>query len=205
MNKKTPSERRHIRNKKAIVDAARKIIVKHGIESLSMRTLAEKVDYTPSALYKYFSSKEEILDAIRVEGFELLQSIFLHRGSNDLPPPQKLYQSAIAYLEFVDSYPEHYLLMFSTPYKSPGKPSSINQISEHPVFKPLIQMFREGVASGHFKLPEGYTPTMIAFQAWITLHGIAILKLTNLRDPGSGIDDLGKRIIKAQISNFSVK
>jgi len=198
---KSPRERRHASVKQAIVDAARKIVVEQGIENLSMRALAEQIDYSPSALYKYFASKEEIIDEIRAEGFERMAAFALQKRADDLPPPQKLYQLAMAYLEFADTYPEHYLLMFS----APGRLNSIVEISEHPSFSTLIQTFQEGIASGYFELPEGHTAVSIAFQAWITLHGIVMLKLTNLRSLNSDFDALSKQIIQTQIDSFTVR
>ncbi len=52
-----------------------------------MRYLAEKVDYSPSALYKYFNNKEEIIEALRQEGWVQMESIFRSRvdpGQNSL-------------------------------------------------------------------------------------------------------------------------
>ncbi|NJN55580.1 MAG: helix-turn-helix transcriptional regulator, partial [Anaerolineae bacterium] len=59
MDELTPRERRHLRTKDAILDAARLIIKEQGADALSIRAIAEQIDYSPAGLYEYFGSKEE--------------------------------------------------------------------------------------------------------------------------------------------------
>jgi AcrR family transcriptional regulator len=47
-----------------ILDAARTLFVKEGYEHVSMRKIAEKVEYAPGTIYLYFRDKAEILDRI---------------------------------------------------------------------------------------------------------------------------------------------
>lgn len=54
---RTPRERRHEDNVQRILDAAMRMVEAGGIEALSINKLADEVDYTPGALYRYFSSK----------------------------------------------------------------------------------------------------------------------------------------------------
>ncbi|MCB0147914.1 MAG: TetR/AcrR family transcriptional regulator, partial [Caldilineaceae bacterium] len=64
----TPRTKRRLRTKQAILDAARAIIVEDGLPALSMRTLADRIDYSPAGLYEYFGGKEEIVAAVCDEG-----------------------------------------------------------------------------------------------------------------------------------------
>ncbi len=64
--------RRHVRTKQAILDAALEIVIQNGPAALSMRSLAERIDYSPAGLYEYFSSKEEIISAVCDEGQRML-------------------------------------------------------------------------------------------------------------------------------------
>lgn len=57
----TPRARRHDANLGRILDAAIELIAAGGLEGLSMARLAEAVDYTPGALYRYFDSKDALL------------------------------------------------------------------------------------------------------------------------------------------------
>ena len=52
-----------------IVEAARELFVKHGYESVSMRRIAEKIEYSPTTIYLYFKDKSELISAICEETF----------------------------------------------------------------------------------------------------------------------------------------
>ncbi len=57
---------------RAILDAARDLFVTHGYQEVSIRKIAEKIEYSPAAIYGYFPSKDDIFFALAEEGFRLL-------------------------------------------------------------------------------------------------------------------------------------
>ena len=66
----SPRERRHQRTQQAILDAALEIIHEKGVDGLSIRAIADKIDYSPAGLYEYYGSKEEIIAALCMQGLE---------------------------------------------------------------------------------------------------------------------------------------
>ncbi len=58
--------------RRAILDAARDLFVKEGYEQVSIRKIAELIEYSPAAIYGYFPSKDDIFFALAEEGFCLL-------------------------------------------------------------------------------------------------------------------------------------
>ena len=56
----------------AILDAARELFVAEGYHSVSIRKIAEKIEYSPAAIYSYFPSKDDIFYALAEEGFRML-------------------------------------------------------------------------------------------------------------------------------------
>src|SRR5438876_4525270 len=59
---------------RAILDAARELFVTEGYRNVSIRKIAEKIEYSPAALYGYFPSKDDIFYALADEGFRLLHT-----------------------------------------------------------------------------------------------------------------------------------
>jgi AcrR family transcriptional regulator len=202
LTKGTPRERRHERTKQRILDSAREILVTEGMAGLSMRGLAEQIDYTPSAIYKYFRSKEDILQAIRQEGFALSAKMHAEAASRPLPAPEKLVAAGRAYLRFAETYPQHYLLMFNSPELPPG---GVEAVAKDPNFSGVPQIVREGVEQGYFRLPPGYTPEMMAFQCWITAHGMAMLKLGIMRGAREEFAAFCDQLLVAITASFTVK
>ena len=200
MPKRSPGERRHGRTRQAILDAARAIINEQGVNGLSMRTLAEKVDYSPSALYNYFHNKEEIVEAIRAEGWALLESMDQGAAQEELSPVELLYRGGLAYLEFAETYPDHYLLMMSPSESVPG---NLDEFMQWPNFKELAGSVEAMVASGALKVPPGYTALHLAFLVWFVVHGIAMLKLTLMRDCQPEFDEISAQVMCAVVGVFT--
>ena len=57
---------------RAILDAARDLFVAEGYQNVSIRKIAERIEYSPAAIYSYFPSKDDIFFALAEEGFRLL-------------------------------------------------------------------------------------------------------------------------------------
>jgi AcrR family transcriptional regulator len=169
---------------------------------MSMRGLAEQIDYTPSAIYKYFKSKEDILQAIREEGFALSARMHAEAASQPQPAPEKLLAAGRAYLRFAETYPQHYLLMFNSPELPPG---GVEAVANDPNFSGVPQIVREGVEQDYFRLPPGYTPEMMAFQCWITVHGMAMLKLGIMHGAREEFGAFCNQLLDAIVASFTVK
>jgi len=60
-------EREKHEMKIAILGAATKIIIEEGYEKLSMRKIADAIEYTPTTLYNYYKDKAEIISDISKE------------------------------------------------------------------------------------------------------------------------------------------
>src|SRR5204863_2023254 len=58
--------------RRAILDAARELFVTEGYQNVSIRKIAERIEYSPAAIYGYFASKDDIFFALAEEGFRLL-------------------------------------------------------------------------------------------------------------------------------------
>ena len=52
-----------------IIDAARDILAREGYEQLSMRKVAERIEYSPTAIYLHFEDKADLVFQVREETF----------------------------------------------------------------------------------------------------------------------------------------
>ena len=72
MGVKERQEREREATGRAILDAARDLFVAEGYQNVSIRKIAEKIEYSPAAIYSYFPSKDDIFLALAEEGFRML-------------------------------------------------------------------------------------------------------------------------------------
>jgi AcrR family transcriptional regulator len=180
-----PRERRHERTRQAILDAAREIISTHGPESLSMRAIADEIDYSPAGLYDYFTGKEEIVTAVCEQGHRRLTE-YMQRADPNLPPDDLLLELGLAYIDFAVRNPDFFLLMFTSPNTgvAPGMDSEQMQNAMHKEgssFPLLLGAIQRGVDEGLFQPRPGYGVLEMAFTAWSMVHGLAMLRIGHLR------------------------
>src|SRR6188508_685210 len=108
---------RHERDREAvrrsILDAARDLFVSEGYEHVSIRKIAEKIEYSPAAIYGYFPSKDDIFFSLAEEGFRLLH---VHPPDttplDTLEPLDRVRSMFWRFYEFSREQPQYFALMF---------------------------------------------------------------------------------------------
>src|SRR5215469_16493619 len=115
MGVKERREREKSETRDKILDAARELFVSHGYEGVSMRKVADKIEYSPTAIYVHFADKQALFRELCHRDFERLAQVF---QGTDLPrdPLERLKRIGRTYVEFGRQYPNHYRLMFMTPH-----------------------------------------------------------------------------------------
>jgi AcrR family transcriptional regulator len=100
---------------RAILDAARELFVSEGYQTVSIRKIAERIEYSPAAIYGYFPSKDDIFFALAEEGFHLLN------GQDDpgrrarlqaLEPLDRIREMFWHVYQFSREHPQYFALMF---------------------------------------------------------------------------------------------
>lgn len=187
----TPRERRAQRTRGAILDAARKIITKEGLEGLSIRSIAEATDYSPAGLYEYFGSKEEIIAAVVEQGFERFTQALASVDAT-LPAADYAREVGLAYIHFAVRNPDFFLLMFTTAplsefyrelHQRPHDAAHAEaMLKQEPSFAVLYQAIERAVAEGLYHPRPNFGHFEMALTSWSHVHGIAMLRVTTLRD-----------------------
>ena len=171
----SPRARRHDLTRQKILDTARSLLLSQGVDGISMRILAEKADYSPAALYKYFANKEEIIEALRQEAWQLLAAFEPEPPAGMTSLADLFVHSGRSYIQFANRYPEYYQLIMST---TETGPESLEEFKQYPNFVEMLRFVEEAVTAGEFELPPGYAPIHLAMLSWFTVHGISLLTLT---------------------------
>ena len=197
-----PQRRRHARTRQAILDAAQQIIAERGADALSMRELADRIDYSPSGLYEYFRSKDELVAALCDESFNALAARL--DAAQNLPgasASERVVAVGLAYLAFAAENPDRYRLMFNS--RSP-QPVTLEQIGEQPSFGVLVQVVRDGVAAGEFRTSPGYGVLEEAYQACALVHGQAMLGLAMFYGSPTDFAALNRRVLEEHTAGLRV-
>lgn len=175
----SPAERRRQRVRTSILDAAERVFSKEGEAGLSIRRLADEIDYSPAAIYKYFGSKDELLDELKESFFERLMSTIDRASLTALPFDVRVRQCFARYVETAIARPHHYAAAFSS---VPDANATLTDdvcwekfetSHKGQAFMVVVGLVREGQELGVFD--TSFDPYIAAKSLWASMHGVALL------------------------------
>ncbi len=93
-----------------IINAAEKVFFSKGISNATMDEVAEAAEYSKRTIYIYFSSKEQIYDAIISRAYQVLNRFFTAGLQNGQPENGlgKVLLMGQAYFDFIEQYPDYF-------------------------------------------------------------------------------------------------
>jgi AcrR family transcriptional regulator len=167
---------REIENlRRAILDAARELFATQDYQAVSLRKIAEKIEYSPAAIYRYFSDKDEILFHLIDEGFEMLNGRMHALQIAD--PVERIRQAGHVYVDFAVSQPHYYRLMFQLDKSEMTEKYMPGCTSAHSVFGFVQQAVTEAIATGQFV--QDTPAIVVACGIWSAMHGAVSLSLSS--------------------------
>lgn len=98
-----------------IVAAARVIAEREGWDAVTIRRLAEEIEYSQPVLYSHFENRDAIVAAVAVEGFQEIAVALREAASGSTGRRNALKNVAMAYLAFALRHPALYEAMFVLP------------------------------------------------------------------------------------------
>jgi AcrR family transcriptional regulator len=166
-----------------ILDAARELFVRRPYEEVTLRMIAEAVEYTAPTILNHFGSKEGLIFAICEEDFRALRARF-ERIAKVADPIERLRRIAPAYVEFAMEHPNHYRFMFMTPHPVPGpEATSIERGNpDQDAYAFLRATVAEAIDAGRLREDCG-DPDLVAQILWSGVHGLVSLHLNKGNDP----------------------
>lgn len=177
-----------------ILNAAWQLVQTDGWSALSIRKIADAIEYSVPVIYHHFDNKDAILLAFTREGFRLLTERVAEAQKQAPQPARQLELIAHAYWDFAFSNPEYYQLMFGL-----GIPTceTVNTIAEVKGFTDIIlEVVQQAMARSH--RPEA--DHWLKFRTyWSILHGLVSIRMIS-NQPKADADDL--RVLQDAIAGF---
>ena len=112
MGVKERRERQKQAVRQEILDAARELFIKDGYENVTMRKIAEKIEYSPTTIYLHFNDKADLVRFLCEEAFVKLVDMFEKLGEDLSDPLLALKRCGRAYVDFGIKYPNDYKVTF---------------------------------------------------------------------------------------------
>jgi AcrR family transcriptional regulator len=151
-----------------ILNSAMQLFIDEGYKNVTIRKLAEKIEYSPATIYLYFKDKDEILFTLQRMAFEKFHN-FQASIQSIADPVKRLTEHGKAYVRFALENREYYELMFliDSPM-CPNSPADFKaEIDSYQLLKDNLQTCMD---SGLMKQMD---IEIAAFSMWSFVHGIA--------------------------------
>ncbi len=174
-------EREEIRT--VILDAAREMFATEGYEAVTMRRIAEKIEYSPTAIYFHFRDKDALMKELCLTDF-LALAHQLTKIAQIKDPIEQLRRTGLAYVDFGLQNPNHYRLMFMTPHpriEFDGEDAERKGNPEEDAYAFLKGIISAGIAQGRFR-GDLKDVELIAQTVWAGVHGVISLQIAKCND-----------------------
>lgn len=184
-----------------ILDASRRIVMREGFAALSMRKIADAIEYSPATLYLHFASRDDIAQALCAEGYAQLLEVFVPLAQI-ADPAERLKALGRAYVAFGVEHPQTYRLIFMEDPSYTGAAlggyaasadtdtgtAAVSRQDESGDAAVLLMTGALDELKAASRLPASAEVLVWAEAFWATLHGIVALNLTCPVFPMSSLD-----------------
>jgi len=178
MGVKERREREKSETRDKILDAARELFVTEGYEGVSMRKVAEKIEYSPTAIYVYFADKNELFRELCHQDYARLAEVFTSSViSTD--PLERLRQIGGIYIDFGTRNPNHYKFMFMTPHPAHQLDEVDREMKGNPemdAYAFLKWAVQQAIETGCFR-EDVQDAELISQTLWASVHGVISLHI----------------------------
>jgi AcrR family transcriptional regulator len=155
--------------RRALLDAASRILDRDGPAALSLRAVAREAGVSPAAPYHHFKDKSELMLAIAEEGFEQLYAFMRQTTDANSPAMERVAAIGVAYVEFAKAHPAIYRVMYDCSRDIEALPDKAHKAEEGAFTLLKKAMVDLGVAS-----PDQAVDLELAcIAAWCAAHGLA--------------------------------
>ena len=151
-----------------ILQTAKDIARREGWQAVSIRKIADAIDYSAPVVYDYFDSKDILLDEIRNDGFRYLRDEYERLVKLYRDPEKLLYEISLIQWQFAIQQPEMYQVMYNqnganclAPLEESAEIKSVNEIVCRIIFT-FIPKSAESIRR-------------LYFEWWATSHGLISL------------------------------
>ncbi|MGC4022697.1 MAG: TetR/AcrR family transcriptional regulator [Cyclobacteriaceae bacterium] len=173
MGVKERKERDRQEMRDTILKSAHQLFVDKGFEDVSIRNIAEAIEYSPATIYLYFKDKNEIFYALHGEAFKKFNE-FMSVLATIKDPFKRLIKMGERYMEFTFKFPQYYDIMFIMQAPMECDKNSDEWKEGESAHCQLENLVKECQQEGFFKNKEYKT---LSFLIWSTMHGMCTLAL----------------------------
>ncbi|MFN0252663.1 MAG: TetR/AcrR family transcriptional regulator [Kofleriaceae bacterium] len=181
-------ERERQQKRTAILEAARELFVERGVEAVTLREVAQKIEYSTTAIYVHFGDKAALVAAMIEEDFAAF-SKGLEAAASIVDPVERIVALQTAYIDFALSKPHHYQMLFLTPPRGAEKIKDSTSPAGIQGYRVLLAAIEECLHTKRLRA-ELSDAAVLTQTVWATVHGMVSLRIVLGHQPAFHWADL---------------
>ena len=188
--------------RRAILDAARELFVSEGFNNVSIRKIAERIEYSPASIYSYFPSKDDIFFELAEEGFRILSGpeSSACAQATSLAPLDRVRATFWRLYEFSRDYPQYFALMFVD--------RDVPRITREYERFGFVRDMKARLA-GQLQecidaqvMPPALNPAVGVRVLTMGILGVSVMRLSDRLGPNENADDLARDVLDVLIAGL---
>lgn len=186
-----------------ILAAARDLFIREGFENVSMRKIAEKIEYSPTTIYLYFEDKADLLDCICEQTLGSMHERLLGIRDRYRDPLERMHRGLREYIQFGLEHPSDYRVAFIMEFKDfaeSGRNMRCHAMGEK-AFNGLLTDVTDCINRGLFAQRD---PAAVSQAIWGAIHGITSLLIVRPKFPWVDQDLLLDTLVDSLVAGFKV-
>ena len=199
----TPAERRRKAQEHRILDAALAIVTDGGVDALSIKAIAERADYSPAALYRYFGSKDEIVAALALRSVGALREALAESAAGS--PIERVAGLGARLVEFAHRDEARFgliQLLLAEPRVFVDDPQLVGEVlgAVMEVLAPLAAALEEAAREGQLEPGDANDRALLVATS---LLGLLLMRKQAARFPRAlPLESLSRQLVAALLRGF---
>jgi AcrR family transcriptional regulator len=152
---------------RALIDAARAMLETEGPGALSLRAVAREAGVSPAAPYHHFKDKDELLDAVAQQGWDLLSAALAQAKQQAISPATTMAELGVAYVRFARENPALYRVMYDMARNKAALPERLQ--NEDGAYCRV----RGAIVEAGADAVDAHNLELLTIAGWCHAHGVA--------------------------------
>lgn len=193
-------EKQKLEIRKQILDASMKLFVEEGFQNVTIRRIADLIEYSPTTVYLYFKDKDEIFATLHDIGFQKMAEF--NKDLNTIRNPLlRLHKMGENYIQFGMENPEYYSLMFidTEPMEKLAEEGCDEWKPGDGAIGRLKETVIECMQKGYIQEDE---PLLVSLSIWSFVHGLMSLAIRDRLEKFVSQKELMLPVMNASLNWF---
>jgi AcrR family transcriptional regulator len=181
-------------NRVNILSAALQIVKEEGWQALSLRKIADKIEYTAPIIYEYFANKEAILQELTRQGYALLFNKLKEAKEQHTEPAEQIEAMWMAYWNFAFAEKEYYQVMYGIEMNCCAYQQKFEEAAA------TADIFWDTIAElTKHKNPSEDDLCTWYYTYWSIVHGLVSINIVNI----GAREEIAKVVLKNAITGIT--